>query len=167
MAAGDSLHTFIPPAGSPPAANYATFKARNIHPVYEFDADTDETIYFEDVLNRAYSGGNGIDVTLFILADTATSGASRWQVAFERHLASTLDLDGDSFATDQSGGVTAPATAGMVVTLVINFTNSEIDGLLVGESFRLRVVRDANGTSGTDDMTGDAHLLGVELKQAA
>jgi hypothetical protein len=40
-----------------------------------------------------------------------------------------------------------------------------MDSVAAGEIFRLKITRDADGTSGTDDLTGDAELLGVEVKE--
>ena len=45
----------------------------------------------------------------------------------------------------------------------IAFSNAQIDGLLAGEAFRLRVSRDA--TNGADTMAGDAELFGIELRE--
>ena len=41
-----------------------------------------------------------------------------------------------------------------------------MDGVLATELFRLKVTRDANGTTGTDDMAGDAQLIAVSVLQA-
>ena len=43
----------------------------------------------------------------------------------------------------------------------IAFLNAEIDGLLVGESFRIKIIRDAV----SDTMTEDAQLLRIEIKE--
>jgi hypothetical protein len=51
------------------------------------------------------------------------------------------------------------------VRLTLAFSNSEIDGLLKNETFRLLVRRDADGTTGTDDATGDAELAMVYLTE--
>ena len=40
-----------------------------------------------------------------------------------------------------------------------------MDSLAANESFRLKVTRDADGTTATDDMAGDAELLRVIIKE--
>jgi hypothetical protein len=165
VASGNTLVVFKPAASSGPAAAYATFAARNSHLVLNYDAATDESADFEAVLPRHYGGG-GITVRLGWMAASATSGSCRWQVQFERHDDESSDLDGDLFASAQSAGGTAPGTTGQVQYTDLAFTDgAQIDSLAAGEGFRLRVTRDANGTSGTDDMTGDAQLLSVELRE--
>lgn len=162
MASGDTLCVFTPQAGQPPAANYATFVTRNSRLVLAFDAVTDESIVFSGVLPRNYAGG-GITVQLEWMAATATSGATRWATAIERE---NTDLDADSFATANTAGGTANGTSGIpTYTTIAHAAGAEMDSLAVGEGFRLKVTRDADGTSGTDDMTGDAQLISVEIKE--
>lgn len=164
MASGDTLVVFSATEGIPPASNYATQDLRNVHPVLDFDDSTDETAYFEGFLPRNYAGG-GLTVTLIWAATSATSGTCRWSVAIERQDTGT-DLDGNSFATAQTTGGAASATSGKPTYTTIAFTaGTQMDNLAAGEAFRLDVTRDADGTSGTDDMTGDAELLRVEIKE--
>lgn len=164
MASGNTLVTFAAQDNEPPSANYATPDYRNNHPVLDFDAATDESAVFSDILPQNYGGG-GLTVILHWMASTATSGTTRWAVAIERDDAGT-DLDSDSFATAQTVGTTAPATSGAPVTTSIAFTaGAQMDSLVAGEMFRLKVTRDADGTSGTDDMTGDAELKMVEIRE--
>ncbi len=165
MASGDTLGTIIPQQNEPPASAFATPDLRNIHPVLDFDGSTDEEAVFTGVLPRHYAGG-GLTVRLFVAFTSATTGTSRWQAAIERIDASGLDVDADSFAAFQSAGVAAPGTSGQVVTCDIVFTSgAQMDSLAAGELFRLKVRRDADGTSGTDDITTDAELFGVEIRE--
>lgn len=162
MASGDTLLTFTPLANQPPASTYATFDTRNGHVVLDFDASADEVAVFGDVLPRHYAGG-GVTVTLVWMATTATSGNVVWSVAIERDDTAT-DLDTDSFATANTATAAAPATSGAPAYTTIAFTNgAQMDSLAVGEAFRLKVQR--TGSSGSDTMTGDAELLGVEIKE--
>jgi hypothetical protein len=88
------------------------------------------------------------------------------QAAIERIDASSLDIDSDSFAAFQSAGGTAPGTSGQVIKVDVAFTNgAQMDSLAAGELFRLKIRRDADGTSGTDDITTDAELLAVLIKE--
>lgn len=164
MASGDTLCIFSPLDNEPPSASYATLDTRNAHPVLDFDASADESAVFSGLLPRSYAGG-GLTVYLHWLASSATSGAVRWAVSIER-LDTGTDTDSDSFATAQTAGTTASGTSGAPVVTSIAFTSgAQMDSLAAGEPFRLKVMRDADGTSGTDDMTGDAELLMVEIKE--
>lgn len=146
-------------ANEPPASNPATPDLRNSHPVLDFDGATDEEAVFHAVLPDSYGGG-GLTVDTFWAFTTATSGSLRVQAAIERIDASSLDIDADSFAAFQSAGGTAPGTNGQVIKVTITFADgSEMDSLAAGELFRLKIRRDADGTSGTDDIATDAELL--------
>lgn len=165
MASGDTLCVFSATDNHPPAANYATPDVRNSHPVLDFDADADESAIFAGVLPRSYAGG-GLTITVHWAASSATSGSCRWQTAIERIGAAGQDIDSDGFATANSAGGTADGTSGKTTATPIAHTSgAEMDSLAAAETFRLKVTRDADGTSGTDDMTGDAELLAVEIKE--
>ena len=166
MASGDTLLVFLPVNNQPPASNSATFDTRNSHLVLDFDATTDEEAVFAAVMPRSYGGG-GVTATIVWMASTATSGNCVWQAAFERHQDDTDDLDTDSFAAFQgSGAVAAPTASGEAGYDTIAFTNgAQMDSVAVGESFRFKIRRDADDTSATDSMTGDAELLRVEIRE--
>lgn len=149
----------------PPASAYATFATRNSHPVLDFDGATDEEAVFGGVLSPDYQGG-GLTCETFWAFTSATSGSLRVQAGIERIDASSLDIDSDSFASFQSAGGTAPSTNGQVIKVTITFTSgAQMDSLAAGEAFRLKIRRDADGTSGTDDITTDAELLRVVLRE--
>ena len=162
MASGDTLLVYTPLNNQPPAANFATLDTRNAIVVLDFDPDADEAAVFAGVLPRRYSGG-GLTVTLHIMHTSATSGTSRWEAAIERM---NTDEDADSFAAAQSAACTANGTSGIISTAAIAFTSgAQMDSLAAGEPFRLKINRDANGTTGTDDATGDAELVAVEIRE--
>ena len=164
MASGDLLAQFTALHNEPPAANFAQLDTRNAHPVLDFSGTADEEAVFRASIPPNYSGG-GLTVQLLVAFTSAQSGTSRWQADIERILAGTLDIDADSFTgTFQSAGLTANGTSGIPDTVSITFTSgAQMDSLAAGEWFRLKVRRDADGTSGTDDITTDAELLGVRV----
>ena len=167
MASGETLGAWGAQAGWPPASGYATPDQRptTLHPVLAFEDTNDETIYIEDFLLSNYAGG-GVSVHLWWAGATATTGTVRWEVAIERQDVVGLDIDADSFATAKSAGGTAPGTSGQWQKTTISFTNgAEIDSLAINERFRLMIRRDANGTTGTDDMAGDAQIGGVQMTE--
>ena len=166
MASGNTLVVFMPQDNEPPASNYATFDTRNSHPTLDFDGATDEEAVFSSILPRHYAGG-GLTVYLHVAHTSATSGTSRWQADIERMDDGTLDTDADSFTGSfQSAACTASGTSGIMTLVTITFTSgAQMDSLAAGEMFRLKIRRDADGTSGTDDITTDAELMGVEIKE--
>ncbi len=165
MASGQTLLVFTPHSNQPPATAYATFNTRNAHLVLDFDGATDEEAVFAGVLPRNYNGG-GLTVYHHIVFTSATSGSVRLQGSFERMDASSLDIDADSFATANSAGGTAPGTSGQLIVVAITFTDgAEMDSVAAGEAFRYKLRRDADGTSGTDDITTDMELLRIEIKE--
>lgn len=165
MASGNTLLQFAPLGNEPPASSYATLDTRNAHPCLDFDGTADEEAVWSGVLPAHYAGG-GLTVDTFWAFTSATSGSLRVQAAIERIDASSLDIDADSFASFQSAGGTAPGTSGQVIVVSVAFTSgAQMDSLAASEAFRLKIRRDADGTSGTDDITSDAELLAVLVRE--
>lgn len=166
MASGDTLGQFLPTHAEPPATNYATLGTRNAHPMLQFDGAADEEAVFTGILPRNYGGG-GLTVYSYWSFTSATTGSLRVQADIERMDVSSLDIDADSFTGSfQSAGGSAPGTSGQLIQVAITFTSgAQMDSLAAGEMFRLKIRRDADGTSGTDDIATDAELLGVEIKE--
>lgn len=165
MATTNFLAVFTATDNKPPASVFATLDTRNAHNVLDFDGATDEEAVFEGVLPNHYAGG-GLTVSTYWAFTSATTGSLRVQAAIERIDASSLDIDADSFASFNSAGGTAPGTSGQVIQVDVTFTaGAQMDSLAAGEAYRLKIRRDADGTSGTDDITTDAELLRVVVKE--
>jgi len=163
MASGNTLCSFYPASGSPPSSNYATLNIRNGHLVLEFDDTTSESMTWEAVLPRNYAGG-GVTVTIFWLGKTATTGDVVWRAYFERHQAETDDLDSDSYASAQTTTTTTAGTSGQIKLTAITFTDgAQMDSVGAGEHFRFKV--DRNAGAGGDTMTGDAQIVGIEIRE--
>lgn len=165
MASGDILCVWATQHSTPPASNAATPDLRNNHPVLDFDASTEETIYFDlDALPAYYSGG-GLTVLPEWMASSATSGAVVWGGSVERMQAGGTDMDSDSFATEQlSAGVTTNGTSGIInESTITHSSGANMDSLAAGEPFRYRLARKP-GEAG-DTMTGDAELVRLIVKE--
>jgi len=83
-----------------------------------------------------------------------------------RNSIAVLDFDA---ATDEAAILTlatsaANGTSGIVT--VAEITATAIDSLVVGDTFRIKVFRDADDAT-NDTMTGDAELIAVEVQQIA
>jgi hypothetical protein len=168
MASGDTLVVFTMANNEPPATNPAVPDLRNGHLVADFTTGgSDEEAVFSGVMPENYAGTTGVTVTLVWMASTAILGDVVWQAAFERHADDAFSLDTDvSWAFNTSGAVTAPSALGETSYDDITFTDgADMDSLVAGESFRLKIRRDQDDTSGTDDMTGDAELLRVHITE--
>lgn len=165
MASGDTLAVFTPLANEPPATIYATLDLRNYHPCLDFDGAADEEAAFTGILPRNYAGG-GLTVNLHVGFTSAVTGTSYWQAAVERMDVNTLDLDADSFAAFQGANVVPNGVSGIMTLGTITFTNgAQIDSVVVGDMFRLKIRRDADGSVGTDTVTTDAELYAIEIKE--
>jgi hypothetical protein len=162
MASGDTLLIFTPLHNEPPASNYATIDLRNRHPVLDFDGATNESAVFSAVMPRNYGGG-GVTVYIHYAMSSAASGTVDWDVAFERIGDQQQDIDSDGFASAKSVDDTAvPGTSGLVDVVGVSLSDgSDMDGIQAAEGFRVKVTRDAV----SDDASGDAELLFVELKE--
>lgn len=142
----------------PPLSGYATLDTRNSIMVLDFDAAASETGIFLGVIPHNASVSNGLNIRINWMASTATSGNCVWATQFENM---NTDLDTDSFSTPAASGTTTTnATAG--IPSVTSITNTNIDSLIAGDFYRLRVYRDA--TVAADTMAGDAELISIELR---
>ena len=162
MASGDSLCMFFPADNEPPSTNYATLDTRNQHTVLDFDDTTNEEAVFKGIMPRAYGGG-GLTVYIHYAMTSATTGDIDWDVAFERIGDQQQDLDSDGFAAANSvDNTTVPGTSGNVDIVNVTFTDgADMDSIAVGESFRMKVTRDAT----SDTAAGDAELFSIEVKE--
>lgn len=160
-----SRFSFLPIAAEFPASNFPELLLVNRRPVLAFDAATDETCYWTGIAPQGLTGT--ITVIITYMMASATSGAVRFQAALEAVTAAdATDLDSTtSFDTANSNGGTVPGTAGYMQQISITMTNA--DSIGPGDYFRLALNRDADGTTGTDDATGDCYVLAVELRDGA
>lgn len=161
MASGNTLLILHPFNNEPPSSNYATLDLRNLHPVLDFDKDTDESAVFTGVMPKNYAATTGVTVNIHWSADGVTANAVIWDVSFERIGDGQQDVDSDSFAAVNSVTVTAPATDGYVTIASVAFTNgADMDSVAAGELFRIKITRDTD-----DSLAADAQLHAIELRE--
>lgn len=164
LAAGTAVKTlaaFSARDNQPPATAFATLDTRNSIAVLDFDAATDESAIFSGVIPDYADLAGGLKIRLAWMATTATSGNVRWGVQFMR---CDTDLDADSFDTATLTTSAANGTSGIVT--IAEITATSIDSLAVGDTFRIKLFRDADDAT-NDTMTGDAELIAVEVRSAA
>lgn len=162
MASGNTLVVFTPNGAEFPASNYATLDTRNNHPCLDYDTTTAETAYWTAVMPQSYSDTTGVTVYVHWAATSATSGTIGWLIAFERN-ADGSSVTSDSFGSDQTiTAVTVPGTAGLLdVTSVAITKGANMDSVVAGDMFRLRVIRDVSN----DSASGDAEVYAVEIRE--
>lgn len=165
MASGDSLVVFTPTMSEAPTTNLATFDVRNVIMVLDFDDSTDESVEFAAFMPRHYGGG-GITVTVGWMATTATTGTISLDVAFKSISDDGDDVDTKVFAAANNANPTTANVSGEVDYTEITFTDgADMDSIAAGEYFRMKVLRDADSTTSTDNMAGDMELVFIEIKE--
>jgi hypothetical protein len=161
-----SRFVFLPETANLPSASFPApgVDGQN-RPFLAFDAAADESCDWTFIAPQDLSGA--ITVVITYRMASATANSVRWQAALEAITdGDATDTDaGSSFDTANSAGATVPGTAGYIDQIAITMTNA--DSIAAGDYCRLRLNRDADGTSGADDATGDAQVLAVELRDAA
>lgn len=159
MASGETLLIFTPQCNEPPALTFATFDTRNAHPVLDFSLT--EIAIFSSILPRHYNGG-GLTVYLHYAMTSAIEDDIKLETSFEQ-IGETLDIDADSFAAAQNtGDITVPETSGYVDIITTTHNNgAEIDNLLIGKGFRLKIKRIA----AAEEAAGELELRFVEIKE--
>ena len=125
-----------------------------------YDATTDEAAFWKFPA-VSYGSGN-ITLTILWYADTASSGNVSWeaQIACITPNTDSQDVETDGLATLNHVGDAHIGTTGQRVHSC-DITLSNLYSIAALDLCFLRVARDANGTNNTDDMAGDAILLGV------
>lgn len=149
-----------------PASAFPQLTLSNRRPVLAFDASTDEQCYWTFVAPQGLTGTITLVITYAMAS--ATSGTVGFQAQIEAITAGdATDTDATtSFDTvNNSASTTVPGTAGYIGQISITMTNA--DGIAAGDYVRLSLNRDADGSAITDSATGDALVLGVELRDAA
>lgn len=162
MASGDTLLTFHPHDNEPPASNFATLDLRNGHPVLDFDDTVNESAVFSAIMPRSYAG-SGLTINIHYAMTSATTLTIDWDVDLERIGDGQQDIDSDGFVgANSTDNTTVDGTSGNVDIVAVTFTDgADMDSIAVGEKFRMKITRDAV----SDDATGDAELIGVEIKE--
>lgn len=159
------LAVLTPESAHFPSSNFPEFRHLNRRFVLAYDASTDETAYWSLVARQGIT--TPLTLVVFYAMASATSGSVRWQAAIEAITpGDSLDLNSaTSFDTANSAGGTVPGTASYLGSISVTLTNN--DSIAAGDYVRISLTRDADGTSGTDDASGDARVLCVELRDAA
>jgi hypothetical protein len=156
--------SLIPFAAEFPSSNFPQLLTSNARPVLAFDATTSETAYWTFVASQGLTGT--LTAVISYKMDTATSGGVAFDVAVEAVTdGDALDLDAaTSFDTVNGGSqATVPGTAGQIDQISITLAND--DSIAAADYVRISLARDV--ADAADTATGDAHVLAVEIRDAA
>jgi len=163
LASGDLLAFFTPQDNMPPASGFATFDTRNGYLVLDFDDGGDEDAIFKGYMPANYAGG-GIDVVVMWMATSATSGTISLDVQLMSLTDDADDVDTKAFAAANNANPTTANATGEIDYVTVAFTNgADMDSVAADETFLLKVTRDGDGTTSTDNMSGDMELWGIAI----
>jgi len=172
MASGNALFNLTPLASAPPATTAAqidilvgTSAPVEWFPVLAFDTTTVEYADFHGLVMPAHYSGGGITVSIRSSATTTTGGIV-FAVALRRIQDDAEDLDTTAQTYDYNT-VTIGTLASVVGELTydsVTFTNgADMDSVVAGDSFTLRIRRDTGNAS--DTATGDAFVHGIYITE--
>lgn len=159
-------HTLKPDEAQPLATAFPAFvKANGTNFAVAglaYDATTQESAYWSFVAIGYGSGDLTLDIYWY--ADTATSGNIVWESQLACIAANTDTTDVETktpgalnYVQDTHLGTTGQRLHKCTITI----TNK--DSIASGSMCWLKIARDADGTSATDDMTGDGILVQAVL----
>jgi hypothetical protein len=155
-------HQLLPEEAQYPATNFPQYKVTqgSNFPVSAlfYDATTDEAAFWKLIATN-YGSGN-LTLDLYWYADTASSANVVWeaQIAAVTADTDTQDMETDGLATLNFVQDTHLGTTGQRLHKA-TITISNLDSLAANDHVTVRIARDANGTSATDDLAGDAALV--------
>lgn len=174
MASGETLIPLTPNHCSPPGANAATLDtitggstpAEN-WPCLDFDASASEYMDFPNlVMPQNYAGTTGITVIIKWAApgETTVTDECRWEAALQRINDDAVALTVDAAYAYNGVSADPPSAANEVAYDSITFTDgADMDNVVAGEMFNLRVYRDHDHAD--DTATGDCCLLAIHIKE--
>lgn len=155
-------HTLLPENAQFLATNFPAYVKTNgsNFPVsgLAYDATTDESAFWKF---RATSYGSGnLTLDIYWYADTASTNNVVWEAQISAITANTdtQDVETDGLATLNFVQDTHLGTTGQRVHQCA-ITISNLDSIAANDVIHIRIARDANSTSATDDLAGDSILL--------
>ena len=146
--------------GNPTATLYAVWATRNNTPILGFNDTTAWQTFFIDVVPEGAVLTSGLTINILWAAASATTGNVKWNAQIERM---NTTIAADSF--DTAGTITTACNGSNGVPSLSSIVGlTTIDGITIGDTYRILVTRDA--ANGADTMTGDAQLISVEVRSA-
>lgn len=145
----------LPSSNAPAAACYGTNYPRG---VLDFNDSTDQTAYTSVVLPNPWTGALYADI--YWLA-TATTNEVQWGVQVA--CAGSSEPSDPSFLTASTVSTTVDATTTDITKSSVAI--STLTNCAAGEQLHVKLYRDADAGGGVDDLSGNARLVRVVLRQ--
>ena len=153
--------TFSPASAKLPSSGYATIDGGENNWRLLFDDSSDESAYWQDVLDDDYGSGT-LYCDIYYSMASATSGDVVWNASIMAVTpGDSADVNTDSYDTANATTDTVPGTAGYLDKATVTLTNA--DSIAAGDYFKLKITRDADNAS--DTAAGDAEVLKVVVKE--
>lgn len=131
----------------------------------DFNKASDEEVYLHWHIPYAYADAGNIDVHFYFFADAqpGSDEVVRWGVEYKKlSIGDVFDFDaGTSGATTGTTVANADPAKTIYSTGNMSLTTT---GFVGGDHILFRFYRDADGTSGTDDLNQDARMFRIHLE---
>lgn len=132
--------------------------------VTDFDATTDEIIYFSFITPADLGTSSWYFDVYWFSNDVGANETCVWEAS----VSATSEGDVDAI-TEQAVGTTNFASEDVNTTeanrlIVTTITLSNLDGVAAGDNVVIKFSRDADSTNATDDLTSDSRLLKIRLR---
>ncbi len=151
------------PTANPPGEGIADGFA-----THDFNATTDESVYFHLELAHNYADAGTIHVHFDFFVDVAEAGATSvvWGVEYKKQ--SIGDNFGFTLGAETIGYTQTSVTLGTPANDKKTHQSAEVSltttGFVAGDYILLRLFRDADGTGGTDDFPRDARVIDYHIE---
>lgn len=167
MAAGTLICRLSPTAAALPSAGFAPIDLNQLTPVLSYSESADwESFYLLRMPSSLAYHQNGLKLDCLLSSPTGagTSGNLVLAASFKRLQDGVDDFSTSGFGAEKTTTVAAPNPTQSARMASLTFLASEIDNIVADDWFLLRIRR--LGTNASDTMTGRAHLVAAELREA-
>ena len=150
-----------------PVANPPGEGTEDSFSTHDFNATTDESVFFHLELAHDYAAAGLIHVHFDFFVDTAPASAESvvWGVEYkEQSIGDNFDFGAGTTTAYTQTSVTTGTPANDKKVHESSEISLTTTGFAAGDYILLRLFRDADGTGGTDDYTGDARVIDYHIE---
>ncbi|HDZ25801.1 hypothetical protein LCGC14_1114550 [marine sediment metagenome] len=150
-----------------PSANPPGEGTEDSFPTHDFNATTDESVFFHLELAHDYASAGVIHVHFDFFVDTAPAGAQGvvWGVEYKKQsIGDNFDFSSGTATLYTTTAVTTGTPANDKKVHQSAEINLDVTGFEPNDYILLRMFRDADGTGGTDDFPNDARVIDYHIE---
>ena len=150
-----------------PASNPPDEGTEDSFATHDFNAATDESVFFHWEVPHNYASAGTIHVHFDFFVDTAEAGATSvvWGVEYKKlSVGDNFDFTADTITAYTQTSVTLGTPANDKKVHQSGEINLTTTGFVSGDYLLLRMFRDANGTGGTDSFPRDARVIDYHIE---